>query len=95
MHSLRLIDVLMIGILAFVIFLPPDLRRPPRPPRHRVPGQEPDLLYLLLRIKSIRRTAGIFDLNLAQRNLLSTSPRLESHCCAELQGEAHAYTDHL
>ena len=60
MPRLELMDLLIIGILAFVIFVPADLRTPPRPPRHPVPGQEPYLTHLLLRIKRHRADSWHF-----------------------------------
>ena len=52
MHRPELIEALIVStsMLILFIFVLRNLPKPPRPPRHPVPGQEPPQLHLLLRI---------------------------------------------
>jgi hypothetical protein len=53
MHRPGLIEALIVStsMLILLIFVLRNLPKPPRPPRHPVPGQEPPLLHVLLRIR--------------------------------------------
>lgn len=53
MHRPGLIEALIVStsMLILFIFVVRNLPKPPRPPRHPIPGQEPYPLHLLLRIK--------------------------------------------
>jgi hypothetical protein len=41
-------------VILLLVFVLRNLPKPPKPPRHPVPGNEPPLLHLLLRIKRRR-----------------------------------------
>jgi hypothetical protein len=56
MHRPDLISAVIISsiFIILLVFVLRKLPKPPRPPRHPVPGHEPPLLHLLLRIKRHR-----------------------------------------